>query len=67
MLLDSMILLNFINFVIGSQAVMSSFPAAAGAASSKSGKPTRELCFLCDLPRMPWSMVQDFSGMTRVQ
>ncbi|XP_067943241.1 interferon regulatory factor 2-binding protein-like A [Watersipora subatra] len=33
--------------------------AASGAA--RSGKSSRELCFLCDLPRMPWAMVHDFS------
>lgn len=41
---------------------MSSNPAVA--ASVRNAKSGRELCFLCDLPRMPWAMVLDYSGKT---
>lgn len=26
-----------------------------------SGQPKRQQCYLCDLPRMPWAMIHDFS------
>lgn len=52
--------------------ILLAFREKMSSSSSSSGKATisltgsksgRELCFLCDLPRMPWAMVHDFSGM----
>ena len=33
-----------------------------GASSTRNSRMGKELCYLCDLPRMPWAMIHDFSG-----